>query len=46
MSLAIHEGDVMVGNTLNVVELIEDVVGVVVVEVVVVVVPDLHPELL
>ena len=35
MSLAIHEGDVMVGNTLDVVEVVEDVV-VVVVEVVVI----------
>ena len=38
MSLAIHEGDVMVGNTLDVVEVVEDVVVVVVEEVVVVVV--------
>ena len=36
MSLAIREGDVMVGNTLDVVEVVEDVV-VVVVEVVVLV---------
>ena len=38
MSLEIHEGDVMVGNTLDVVEVVEDVVVVVVEEVVVVVV--------